>query len=99
MGFEIAAYDGQYPLIIDPVQFTPSHLIYSTYLGGTGIDYAQAVQLDAGGNAYIAGTTQSGDFPHDPLGSYHGGGDAYVAKTQCRGHGPGLCRLPGRQQL
>lgn len=43
---------------------TGSALIYSTYLGGSfGPDYAYDVKVDAAGNAYITGTTNSGDFP------------------------------------
>jgi centrosomal CEP192-like protein/beta-propeller repeat-containing protein len=41
---------------------TPS-LIYSTYLGGANNDSAQAVAVDATGNAYITGQTGSADFP------------------------------------
>ena len=38
-------------------------LIYSTYLGGRGQDEGFAVALDSAGNAYIAGSTSSVDFP------------------------------------
>jgi len=38
-------------------------LVYSTYLGGTYFDQAQSVALDAAGNAYVAGTAGSADFP------------------------------------
>jgi hypothetical protein len=40
-----------------------SALVYSTYLGGTGDDQAQAVAVDPAGNAYITGKTTSTDFP------------------------------------
>ena len=40
-----------------------SSLVYSTYLGGIGNDSAAGVALDASGNAYVAGSTESGDFP------------------------------------
>jgi uncharacterized protein (TIGR03437 family) len=38
-------------------------LIYSTYLGGKGDDLASGVGLDAGGKFYVAGSTDSPDFP------------------------------------
>ena len=40
-----------------------SALIYSTYIGGTGIDFGTAVTLDSSGDAFVAGSTQSTDFP------------------------------------
>jgi hypothetical protein len=57
VGFEVAAYDEGRPLVIDPV------LSYSTYLGGSGNDTTDAIAVDAAGNAYIAGTTGSMNFP------------------------------------
>lgn len=40
-----------------------SGFVYSTYLGGTDYDGASGIALDAVGNAYIAGRTNSSDFP------------------------------------
>jgi hypothetical protein len=40
-----------------------SALIYSTFLGGTKDDAVVGIKVDAQGNAYLAGTTQSTDFP------------------------------------
>jgi uncharacterized protein (TIGR03437 family) len=40
-----------------------STLIYSTFIGGTGSDSANAIAVDASGDAYITGSTQSTDFP------------------------------------
>jgi hypothetical protein len=40
-----------------------SQLLYSTYLGGSLYDAATSLVVDTAGNAYIAGTTLSPDFP------------------------------------
>ncbi len=40
-----------------------SGLIYSTYLGGDGEDTGYAIALDGSGNAFVAGGTNSDDFP------------------------------------
>lgn len=40
-----------------------SGLVYSTYLGGSGGDAANAIALDQAGNAYVAGSAYSPDFP------------------------------------
>jgi len=45
---------------VDP---TASNLIFSTYFGGGGTDQAAGVALDGQGNIYVAGTTNSSDFP------------------------------------
>ena len=42
-------------------------LMYATYLGGSDDDYGDAIALDSAGNAYVAGHTDSGDFPVTPL--------------------------------
>jgi hypothetical protein len=64
-----------------------SALLYSTYLGGNGADNAGAdggaIALDAVGNIYVTGFTQSTNFP--TLNAFQpsyggGGGDAFVAK-------------------
>ena len=60
-----------------------SAIIYSSYLGGSGTDDARALTVDASGNIYITGTTDSPNFPlANALQSVNmgGGGDAFVTK-------------------
>jgi Beta-propeller repeat len=40
-----------------------SALVYSTYFGGSGSDAGQSVALDAAGNVYVGGTTESNNLP------------------------------------
>lgn len=42
---------------------TGTALGYSTYLGGTQDDWANAIAVDTQGNAYVTGETYSSDFP------------------------------------
>jgi hypothetical protein len=55
--FAVGSYDRARPLVIDPV------LVYSSFLGGSGLDTASGVAIDAAGNIWIGGTTTSTDFP------------------------------------
>jgi hypothetical protein len=41
----------------------PLMMTYSTYLGGSGADSVTSIATDGAGNCYIAGWTESTDFP------------------------------------
>jgi hypothetical protein len=45
------------------VNATGNDWLYSTYLGGKNIDYANAIALDSKGYVYVTGQTESNDFP------------------------------------
>jgi Beta-propeller repeat len=57
-------------------------LVFSTYLGGHGIDHGAAVTVNAAGNIFVTGSTFSADFPVAfPVQQYSGGNqDAFVAE-------------------
>jgi hypothetical protein len=89
-GFEVAAYDKRYPLIIDPT------LLYSTFVGALGWDTGYGIAVDGSGNAYLTGHTDSPSFPATP-GAYdiscgtdelcNGDFDAFVVKLNPGGTG------------
>ena len=64
-----------------------SRLEYSTFLGGASSEWDTAIAVDASGAAYVAGTTQSTDFPVlNPLQADAGGlMDVFVAKISAAG--------------
>ena len=67
---------------------TGSALVYSTYIGGGTNDNVNSITIDAGGNAYITGSTSSSDYPTTP-GAYQitgrGYSDAFVTKLNSTG--------------
>ena len=80
-GFHIADYDASLPLVIDPV------LSYSTYLGGSGTEHAEGIAVDPAGNVYVAGWTDSPNFPTANAfqATLKGGQDAFVTKLNPNG--------------
>lgn len=58
-----------------------SDLLYSTYLGGSGIDRGYGITIDENGNAYVTGRTTSTNLPTvNPLQAVNAGGyDAFLA--------------------
>lgn len=80
VGFELGPYDRSLPLIIDPV------FVYSTYLGGNNEDLAFSIALDNQGNAVVAGSTSSPDFPLvSPMQSTVRGRDIFLLKVNNTG--------------
>jgi len=60
-----------------------SRLVFSTFLGGSVSDEIMGVRVDASGDVYIAGHTQSPDFPATPGApqlKFAGSSDCFLAK-------------------
>ena len=63
-------------------------LVYSTFYGGGGSEIARGIAVDDEGNAYIAGVTNSGNFPEVnslPKGETEDFGNAFVAVINAAG--------------
>lgn len=56
-------FAGLIDAFITKVNPAGSAYVYSTYLGGAGADYGNGIAVDSSGNAYVAGHTNSTDFP------------------------------------
>lgn len=56
--------------ITPPLGSLPAILDYVTYLGGNGSDSPVGIRVDGSGDAFVAGTTSSTNFPTTPLTAY-----------------------------
>ncbi len=62
-------------------------VMYSTYLGGTGLDACSSIAADTGGCAYVSGSTTSTDFPtQGPYQTNKGMLDVFVTKLSSGGN-------------
>lgn len=80
--FELGAYDPRQSLVIDPM------LVYSTRLGGgTNSNEARSIFVDGNGNAYIAGSTFTTDFPvaGAAFAGYKANREGFIAKLNATG--------------
>jgi hypothetical protein len=64
-----------------------TEVLFSTFIGGAGNDYARAVAVDRNGTIYITGSTESPDFPitsaFQPV--LHGKYDAFITAIRPNG--------------
>jgi hypothetical protein len=84
VGFELGAYDPTLPLILDPAL-----LVQAGFIGGSGHDSGESIAVDADGNIYVSGSTNSNEssFPITvgPDLTQNGSGDAFIAKLNPAG--------------
>ncbi len=87
---------GSYDLFVTKLNPLGSALVYSTYLGGSDPEFPADIRINSVGEAYVAGTTTSVNFPVTP-GAYQtayqggswafGGGDTFATKLNASGTG------------
>ena len=73
---------GSNDVVVTKLNSTGSAMVYSTYLGGSGIDLAGGIALDSSGNVYVTGVTDSPNFPtkNAAFPGNAGFNDAFLAK-------------------
>jgi hypothetical protein len=83
----IQGYAAGWDIFVTKININPSgsDLLYSTYLGGSGLDEGRGIAVDGAGNAYITGYTSSPGLCENGYPTvwcrpyYVGGADAFVA--------------------
>jgi Beta-propeller repeat len=82
-------HNGGRDAFVTKLDATGSTLSHSTFLGGTGTDSGAGIAVDDKRQvAYVAGSTDSADYPTTPGASdpdYGGGGDAFVSAIDASG--------------
>ena len=91
----LQAFVGPTDVFVAKLNPAGSALVYSTHLGGGADDEAMGIAVDASGNAYVTGETESPNFPvtpgafsrscvavpsDSPIGDICAGGDAFISK-------------------
>ena len=56
-------HNGEYDVFVTKFNATGSALVYSTYLGGSLVDFTSRIAVASGGDAFVVGSTRSADFP------------------------------------
>jgi uncharacterized protein (TIGR03437 family) len=81
-------FKGTQDVIVTKINPAGTALLFSTYYGGSGYQYAEGLALDSTGAAWVTGFTTSTDLPTmNAAQSAYGGGnsDAFVAKFSANG--------------
>ncbi|HKG60735.1 MAG TPA: SBBP repeat-containing protein [Pyrinomonadaceae bacterium] len=92
---------GESDVFVTKLNATGAALIYSTYLGGNGIDTSAAIALGFGEKAILSGTTTSVNFPvtGDAIQALLSGGrDAFLSRLNQDGSGAAYSSFIGGGQ-
>ena len=74
-----------YDAFVTKLNASGNALVYSTFLGGNEFDAASGIAVDAAGNAYVTGKTNSPNFPTTPGAFQTGAGNVFVTKLNPAG--------------
>ncbi|MGH7812424.1 MAG: SBBP repeat-containing protein [Candidatus Binataceae bacterium] len=89
---------GDYDAFVTELNAAGSALVYSTYLGGSNDDQGYRIAVDSSGNAYVAGQTDSTNFPTTSgafqTGYTGGSDDAFVTKLDMKPIADGIFMAP-----
>jgi hypothetical protein len=81
-------YNGNFDIFVTKLNSIGSDLYYSTFIGGSAAEWGHGIAVDSIGNAYIAGQTNSVDFP-STIGTFdtthNGGQDVFVVQLNSSG--------------
>lgn len=82
-----SSHNGSHDLIIAKLSSDGSTLLFSTYLGGSFVDFSYGISLDENENIYVTGITESPNFPtvnaFDAI--YGGNDDMFVIRLNSTG--------------
>src|SRR5437899_13011354 len=80
---------GSFDAFVTKINAAGSAIVSSSYVGGSGDDFAFGIAVDGSGNAYIAGQTTSTNFPITMATAFQtsnaGAQDAFIAKLNATG--------------
>jgi len=82
--------NGAFDTFVTKLNATGSALVYSSYLGGTAVEFPARVAVDGSGNLFIAGSTSSTDFPTTAGAfdrTHNGAFDVFLTKLNAAGSG------------
>jgi len=81
--------DGGIDVFVTRINSQGDGVVYSTYVGGSSLDFGWSIAVDGSGNAFVTGQTYSSDFPtvnpYQPL-LAGGENDAFVFKLNSQGN-------------
>ena len=82
---------GSYDIYVAKLNPTLTSITWATYLGGSDFDENQDIAVDSSGNVYVAGMTNSTDFPvSSAIQSTYGGGDVDAVAVKINAAGTAI---------